>query len=91
MQHLLTHVSGLPDQLADNDKLRKNHAPLSEFVAHAVRTPLQFMPGSKYQYSSMAILLAAHVAELISGTDILTIVDRPTRCPGFLSAPWIRV
>ena len=22
---------------------------------------------------------------------ILTIVDRPTRCPGFLSAPWIRV
>jgi len=76
MLHLLTHVSGLPDQLADNDKLRKNHAPLSEFVAHAVRTPLQFAAGSRYQYSSMAILLAAHVAELISGMDILTLVDR---------------
>jgi CubicO group peptidase (beta-lactamase class C family) len=76
MRHLLTHVSGLPDQLAENDQLRSKHAPFYEFVEHAVRTPLQFAPGSKYQYSSMAILLAARVAELISGTDILTLVDR---------------
>lgn len=76
MQHLLTHVSGLPDQLAENDSLRKQHASLSEFVAHAIRTPLQFAAGSRYQYSSMAILLASHVAELISKTDILTLVDQ---------------
>lgn len=74
--HLLTHVSGLPDQLADNDALRRSHAPLAEFVAHAVRTPLEFVPGSKYQYSSMGILLATHVAELVGGADILTLVDR---------------
>lgn len=76
MQHLLTHVSGLPDQLVENDALRKHHAPLSEFVAQAIRTPLQFAPGSRYQYSSMAILLAAHVAERIGGSDILTLVDQ---------------
>lgn len=76
MQHLLTHTSGLPDQLADNDILRRRHAPLAEFVAGAVQTPLAFAPGTKYQYSSMAILLAAHVAERISGTDIHTLVDR---------------
>ncbi len=76
IQHLLTHVSGLPDQLADNDALRRKHAPLAEFVEHAIRTPLQFAPGSKYQYSSMAILLATRVAELISGTDILKLVAR---------------
>jgi CubicO group peptidase (beta-lactamase class C family) len=76
MQHLLTHVSGLPDQLAKNDELRSKHAPLSEFVEHAIRTPLQFVPGSKYQYSSMGILLATRVAELISGRDIRTLVDR---------------
>jgi CubicO group peptidase (beta-lactamase class C family) len=76
MQHLLTHVSGLPDQLAENNELRSKHATLSEFVEHATRTPLQFVPGSKYQYSSMAILLAARVAELIGGTDIRTLVDR---------------
>ena len=76
MRHLLSHVSGLPDQLPENDALRKKHAPLSEFVEHAIRTPLLFAPGSKYQYSSMAILLSARVAELLSGTDILTLVDR---------------
>ena len=76
MQHLLTHVSGLPDQLAENNELRGRHATLSEFAEHAIRTPLQFVPGSKYQYSSMAILLAARVAERISGTDILSLVDR---------------
>jgi CubicO group peptidase (beta-lactamase class C family) len=76
MQHLLTHVSGLPDQLPENSELRSKHATLAEFIQHAIRTPLQFVPGSQYQYSSMAILLAAHVAELISGTDILTLVDR---------------
>jgi len=76
MQHLLTHVSGLPDQLAENKELRSKHASLSEFVAHAIRTQLHFVPGSRYQYSSMAILLAARVAELISGTDILTLIDR---------------
>ena len=37
VQHLLTHVSGLPDQLPNNAQLRKNHAPLSEFVAGALR------------------------------------------------------
>ncbi len=76
LRHLLSHVSGLPDQLPENDALRKKHAPLSEFVEHAIRTPLSFAAGSKYHYSSMAILLAARVAELLSGTDILTLVDR---------------
>jgi CubicO group peptidase (beta-lactamase class C family) len=76
IQHLLTHVSGLPDQLAKNKWLRSKHAPLSEFVEHAIRTPVEFVPGSKYQYSSMGILLATRVAEIISGTDIQTFVDR---------------
>ena len=76
MQHLLTHVSGLPDQLPANDQLRSKHAPLSEFVEHGIRTPLQFTPGLKYQYSSMGVLLASRVAELISGTDVQTLVNR---------------
>jgi CubicO group peptidase (beta-lactamase class C family) len=35
MRPLLTHVSGLPDQLPENSKLRASHAPLSEFVEAA--------------------------------------------------------
>jgi CubicO group peptidase (beta-lactamase class C family) len=76
IRHLLTHVSGLPDQLPSNNELRKKHAPLTEFAAQTMRTRLDFAPGAKYQYSSMGILLAARIAELISGSDILTLVDR---------------
>ncbi|HMF11700.1 MAG TPA: serine hydrolase domain-containing protein, partial [Gemmataceae bacterium] len=76
IQHLLTHVSGLPDQLANNNELRKKHAPLTEFAEQAVRAPLDFAAGTRYQYSSMGILLAARIAEFISGSDIRTLVDR---------------
>lgn len=76
IRHLLTHVSGLPDQLANNNKLRKQHAPLTAFAEQTMRTRLDFAPGTKYQYSSMGILLAARIAELISGSDIRTLVDR---------------
>src|SRR5438270_1731738 len=76
IRHLLTHTSGLPDQLANNNELRKQHAPLTEFAEQAVRTRLDFAPGTRYQYSSMGILLAARVAELLSGSDIRTLVER---------------
>ena len=35
VQHLLTHTSGLPDQLPENDALRKGHTQLPEFIEHA--------------------------------------------------------
>jgi CubicO group peptidase (beta-lactamase class C family) len=76
IRHLLTHVSGLPDQLANNDELRRRHAPLTEFAAQTLRTRLAFAPGTRYQYSSMGILLATRIAELISGSEIRTLVDR---------------
>ncbi len=66
IRHLLTHVSGLPDQLPKNVTLRKRHAQLSEFVGHAIRTPLLFRPGRQYSYSSMGILLAAEIAQRIT-------------------------
>jgi CubicO group peptidase (beta-lactamase class C family) len=76
IRHLLTHVSGLPDQLANNGELRKRHAPLTDFADQTVRTRLEFAPDTRYQYSSMGILLAARIAELLSGSDILALVDR---------------
>jgi CubicO group peptidase (beta-lactamase class C family) len=71
----LTHVSGLPDQLPENQSLRRHHAKLSEFVERAIRTPLLFDPGSRYSYSSMGILLASEVAHRISGTGFLEFID----------------
>lgn len=76
IRHLLTHVSGLPDQLAQTDLLRSGHAKLSQFVEKAIRTPLLFSPGTQYRYSSMGILLAADVARRISGTEFIEFVDK---------------
>lgn len=35
VHHLFTHTSGLPDMLENNEELRRNHAPLSEFIRGA--------------------------------------------------------
>ena len=76
IRHLLTHVSGLPDQLANNNELRRRHASLTEFADQAVRTHLDFAPGARYQYSSIGIMLAARIGEIVGGSDILTLVAR---------------
>lgn len=72
----LTHVSGLPDQVANNAELRKSHAPLTEFIHATARTPLLFKPGSRYEYSSMGILLVSHIAEIVTGEDIRSFTRR---------------
>jgi CubicO group peptidase (beta-lactamase class C family) len=66
IKQLLTHTSGLPDQLPENDSLRRRHAPLEDFVQRAMQTPLLFAPGSRYSYSSMGILLASEIAHTIT-------------------------
>jgi CubicO group peptidase (beta-lactamase class C family) len=66
LRHLLTHTSGLPDMLPENDALRKRHAPLSEFVALTCKTPLLFKPGTQCRYQSMGILLAAEIAQRVT-------------------------
>jgi CubicO group peptidase (beta-lactamase class C family) len=74
--HLLTHTSGLPDMLPENTELRRQHAPLSEFVARTCRTPLLFRPGSRVSYQSMGILLAAAIVEKVSGEAMPAFVAR---------------
>ena len=73
---LMTHVSGLPDQVANNSALRAAHAPLSAFVTEAVKAPLAFAPGTAYSYSSMAILLASEIGRRISKLPIDQFVDK---------------
>ena len=66
VRHILTHTSGLPDMVPENEALRKKHAPLSEFVAATCRVPLLFKPGTQCKYQSMGILLSAGIAERIT-------------------------
>ena len=68
IRHCLTHSSGLPDMLADDEMLRERASPLTGYRDGALKAPLKFTPGSSYSYSSMGILLASYIAEQISGT-----------------------
>ncbi len=67
VRHLLSHTSGLPDMLPENIALRQAHAPLSGFVAAALRTPLLYSPGKDFSYQSMGTLLAGEIVERVSG------------------------
>lgn len=75
IKQLMTHVSGLPDQLPENGRLRREHSTLEQFASAAMKTPLGFAPGARYQYSSMAILLACEIAQRLSGQSILELVQ----------------
>lgn len=66
LKHVLTHTSGLPDMLPENEALRKRNASLKAFVQGACKTPLLFSPGSELRYQSMGILLAAECVERIT-------------------------
>jgi len=68
--HLLTHTSGLPDMLVNNEELRQSHAPLSDFMAGAAKTELLFRPGTRLSYQSMGILALATIIERATGMQI---------------------
>ena len=66
IKDILSHSSGLPDQLPENVKLRKRHAPIEEFIERALKTPLLFKPGTEVKYQSMGLLVASEVAQRIT-------------------------
>ena len=66
VRHLLTHTSGLPDMLPNNESLRKAHSGLQAFVRSAFRQELAFTPGSRVSYSSTGILVLAEIAERLT-------------------------
>ena len=68
--HLLTHTSGLPDMLPNNEELRAAHQPLDVFVEHMCRVPLDFAPGTKVQYQSCGIALLGEVVKRITGMEV---------------------
>lgn len=67
VRHLLTHTSGLPDMLPNNEELRNSHAPLSRFVEESCHTELIFPPGRTAQYQSMGYALLGEIIQRVSG------------------------
>jgi CubicO group peptidase (beta-lactamase class C family) len=70
IRHLLTHTSGLPDMLPENQQLREEHAPLSEFVRRVCQLPLDFPPGTRVQYQSMGSATLGAIIERVDGRPL---------------------
>jgi CubicO group peptidase (beta-lactamase class C family) len=70
LRHLMTHTSGLPDQLAENERLRSEHQPLAEFVRGTCRLKPEFEPGTSVQYQSMGIAMLAEVIGRVTGKPL---------------------
>ena len=65
--HLLTHTSGLPDQVEGKDELRAREGPLTEFNDRICRAKPLFEPGTDYQYSNCGFSILALVVERLEG------------------------
>jgi CubicO group peptidase (beta-lactamase class C family) len=70
IRHLLTHTSGLPDMLPDNEKLRRAHRPLAAFVQGTCELQLMFPPGTRVNYQSMGIAMLAEIVHQVSGVTL---------------------
>ncbi len=70
LRHLMTHTSGLPDQLPENIKLRSEHAPLDAFVRGTCQVKPDFAPATAVQYQSMGILMLAEVLRRVTGKSL---------------------
>jgi CubicO group peptidase (beta-lactamase class C family) len=95
IRHLMTHTSGLPDMLPNNEKLRRAHEPLSTFVRETCRLELMFPPGTRVNYQSMGILMLAEIVHQVTGTtltdflakEVFGPLDMPDTSLGVQTAP----
>ncbi len=69
LDNLLTHTSGIPDinDLSDYDTFARSPHTIAQLVAKFANLPLEFQPGSSYQYSNSNYNLLALVLEKVTG------------------------
>jgi len=70
IRHLMSHTSGLPDMLPENEELRASHAPLSNFIEGICRCEMQFEPGTQVSYQSMGTALLAEIVQQVTGKSL---------------------
>lgn len=66
VRNILSHTSGLPFRSA-MEQPTLDLLPLRVAVGSYAMTPLEFEPGSKYQYSNAGINTAGRIIEVVSG------------------------
>jgi CubicO group peptidase (beta-lactamase class C family) len=70
VRHLLTHTSGLPEDLPRGWLRLSDKPDLSALIDAMARLPLQTAPGAELRYSNAGYGLLARVIERVTGEDI---------------------
>jgi len=81
VRHLLTHTSGLPDMLPENEDLRRRHAPLGAFIERICDLTLDFEPGTAIQYQSCGVAMLGEIVSRVTGTPLPEFVRREVFAP----------
>lgn len=76
VRHLLTHTSGLPDQLPENIQLRKQHQGLDVYVKHIYDCELLFPPGTNVRYQSCGIAMLGEILKRVDGRPLPQFLDQ---------------
>jgi CubicO group peptidase (beta-lactamase class C family) len=70
IRHLMTHTSGLPDMVPNNEELRRAHQPVAAFIEETCKVPLLFPPGTKVNYQSMGTAMLGEIVHQITGLTL---------------------
>ena len=63
LHHLLTHSAGFPGAIGDDNEAING----ADFTKLELATPLEFAPGSGYDYSNVGYSLLGIIVEIVSG------------------------
>ncbi len=78
LKQCLTHSSGLSEVTPQESGSIKT---LNDLMPLILAKPVQFKPGSKWQYCQTGINTAARVVEVVSGQDFATFLDQQLFAP----------
>lgn len=91
IRHLLTHTSGLPDMLPNNNELRAQHAKLADFVTHTSGVSPDFVPGTNCKYSSMGFAILSSILEKTTDLSIEQLMSQRLFGPLKMGSSWLGI
>jgi CubicO group peptidase (beta-lactamase class C family) len=67
LRHLLTHTSGMGEATPQESRAART---LADLIPHYAEKPLQFAPGTKWQYCQSGINSLGRIVEVVSGQSL---------------------
>lgn len=89
LRHLLTHTSGLPDMLPNNDELRARHAQIADFADAVAQLDPAFHPGTCVSYCSMGFAVLDQVVRTASAKSLQQLFTQSIFQPLGLQNSWL--